>query len=70
MLLIDAGDMWQGTLESNLSEGASVVDAYNALGYTAVAIGNHEFDFGPAGPKAIPETDADDPQGSLKLRAT
>ena len=70
VLLIDAGDMWQGTLESNLSEGASVVDAYNALGYTAVAIGNHEFDFGPAGPKAIPETDADDPQGSLKLRAT
>jgi len=39
-LLIDAGDMFQGTLESNLSEGASVVAAYNALGYTAAAIGN------------------------------
>ncbi|NOX69381.1 MAG: bifunctional metallophosphatase/5'-nucleotidase [Gammaproteobacteria bacterium] len=70
VLLIDAGDMWQGTLESNLSEGASVVAAYNALGYTAAAVGNHEFDFGPAGPMPIPENDTDDPQGSLKRRAT
>lgn len=68
VLLVDAGDMWQGTLESNLSEGAAVVEAYNALGYTAAAIGNHEFDFGPAGPKSIPETDGDDPQGALRQR--
>jgi len=70
VVLIDAGDMWQGTLESNLSEGSSVVDAYNALAYDAAAIGNHEFDFGPAGPLPIPESGTDDPQGSLKLRAT
>lgn len=70
MLLIDAGDMWQGTLESNLSEGASVVEAYNALGYAAVTLGNHEFDFGPVGPKAIPASSADDARGVLKLRAT
>jgi len=69
VLLVDAGDMWQGTLESNLSEGAAVAEAYNALGYAAAAIGNHEFDFGPAGPKPIPETDADDPQGALRQRA-
>ncbi len=69
MLLIDAGDMWQGTLESNSSEGESVMAAFNALGYTAAAIGNHEFDFGPAGPLPIPASDADDPQGALKLRA-
>ena len=68
VLLVDAGDMWQGTLESNLSEGAAVVEAYNALGYAAAALGNHEFDFGPVGEKAIPETDADDPQGALKQR--
>ena len=42
--------MFQGTLESNLNEGAAVVRAYNALGYDAVAVGNHEFDFGPVGP--------------------
>ncbi len=70
VLLVDAGDMWQGTLESNLSEGAPVVEVYNALGYAAAAIGNHEFDFGPVGPKAIPQSDADDPQGALRLRAT
>src|SRR5687767_452444 len=47
VVLLDAGDMFQGTLESNLAEGAHVVRAYNAIGYTAAAVGNHEFDFGP-----------------------
>ena len=70
VLLVDAGDMWQGTLESNLTEGAAVVDAYNVLGYAAAAIGNHEFDFGPAGPKPIPESDADNPQGALRKNAS
>jgi 5'-nucleotidase len=68
VLLIDAGDMWQGTLESNLVEGASVVEAYNAIGYTAAAIGNHEFDFGPIGELAIPASDADNPHGALRQR--
>ncbi len=70
VLLIDAGDMWQGTLESNLSEGASVVAAFNALQYTAAAVGNHEFDFGPVGDAPIPTSDQDDARGALKLRAT
>jgi 5'-nucleotidase len=69
VLLIDAGDMWQGTLESNLSEGAAVVEAYNALGYVAAAVGNHEFDFGPVGPAATPLQADDDPRGALKARA-
>jgi 5'-nucleotidase len=69
VLLIDAGDMWQGTLESNLSEGASVVAAYNAMAYDAAAIGNHEFDFGPAGERATPADASDDARGALKLRA-
>lgn len=69
VLLIDAGDMWQGTLESNLAEGAAVVAAYNAVGYDAAAVGNHEFDFGPAGPKATPANEDDDAQGALKARA-
>ena len=54
VVLVDAGDMFQGTLESNLTEGAAVVRAYNALRYDAVAIGNHEFDFGPVGPATSP----------------
>ncbi len=70
VLVIDAGDMWQGTLESNLNEGAAVMEAYNAIGVVAAAVGNHEFDFGPAGSKAIPSDPADDPRGALKQRAT
>ena len=68
-LLIDAGDMWQGTLESNLPEGEPMIAAYNALGYTAAAVGNHEFDFGPSGEKAMPESADDDAQEALKQRA-
>lgn len=46
VLLLDAGDLFQGTLEGNLSEGAVVVDWMNSVGYDAVTVGNHEFDFG------------------------
>ena len=70
VLLIDAGDRWQGTVASNLNEGAAVVEAYNAMGYTAAAIGNHEFDFGPIGDAATPMNAGDDPRGALKQRAT
>lgn len=68
VLLIDAGDMWQGTLESNLVEGKSVIAAYNAMQYTAVTIGNHEFDFGPIGENSVPVHPGDDPRGALKQR--
>ena len=37
VVLLDGGDMFQGTLESNLAEGADVVKAYNQMGYTAAA---------------------------------
>lgn len=69
VLLLDAGDLFQGSLESNLTEGAVVVSAYNAMGYAASAIGNHEFDFGPTGDAVTPETPGDDPRGALKARA-
>jgi 2',3'-cyclic-nucleotide 2'-phosphodiesterase (5'-nucleotidase family) len=69
VLLVDSGDMFQGTLESNLGEGAAVVRGYNALGYHAAAIGNHEFDFGPAGSLHLAEGPKDDPRGALKARA-
>jgi 5'-nucleotidase len=69
VLLVDAGDMFQGTLESNLVEGRSVVDAYRVLGYHAATIGNHEFDFGPEGPAATPRAPSDDPRGALKALA-
>src|SRR6266550_321597 len=69
VLLIDSGDMFQGTLESNLNEGEAVVRAYNGLAYSAIAIGNHEFDYGPAGPDETPRTPGEDARGALKARA-
>jgi 5'-nucleotidase len=69
LVLLDAGDMFQGTLESNLGEGADVVRAYNAIGYTAAAVGNHEFDYGPTGPAATSTSVEEDPRGALKDRA-
>jgi len=69
VVLVDGGDMFQGTLESNLGEGADVVKAYNRLGYAGVAIGNHEFDYGPEGPAATATGPNDDPRGALKARA-
>ncbi len=65
VLLVDAGDLFQGTLASNLAEGMPVVEAYEALGYDAVAIGNHEFDYGPVGPRATPTEAGDEPRGAL-----
>src|SRR5947207_644615 len=69
VVLVDAGDMFQGTLESNLNEGAAVIEAYNALHYDAVTLGNHEFDFGPEGPDATVKAEDDDPRGAIKARA-
>src|SRR5262245_47391265 len=69
VVLVDAGDRFQGTLESNLAEGAPVVAAYDALGYDAVAVGNHDFDYGPVGSASVPRSPADDPFGALAARA-
>lgn len=68
VVVLDGGDMFQGTIASNLEEGAPVVAAYRALGYDAVAIGNHEFDYGPVGPAATAKTARDDPRGALRAR--
>ena len=45
-LLLDAGDMWQGTPYFNLFKGRLEVEAYNLMGYNAITLGNHEFDYG------------------------
>ena len=46
VLLLDAGDFFQGTPEGNLSLGEIPLLAMNHLGYDALTLGNHEFDFG------------------------
>ena len=44
-VLIDGGDCFQGTMISNLQFGRPIVEQMNAIGYSAMAIGNHEFDW-------------------------
>ena len=46
VVLIGNGDMFQGTFISNETYGLSVIDAMNAMGFDAMGIGNHEFDWG------------------------
>jgi len=45
-VLVDAGDLFQGTPASNLSYGRSVIGVLNKLGYAGTALGNHDFDWG------------------------
>ena len=45
-LVVDGGDMFQGTPMSNLSYGRRVVELYHHIGVAAAALGNHEFDWG------------------------
>ncbi len=46
VVISSVGDMWQGTADSNLTHGAIMVDWMNIVGFDAMAIGNHEFDWG------------------------
>lgn len=52
-LVLDAGDWWQGTPEGSLSKGESVAKVFNAIGYDAIEVGNHEFDSGADSLKAL-----------------
>ncbi|MCX6119772.1 MAG: metallophosphoesterase [Proteobacteria bacterium] len=47
-VLLDAGDVYQGTIISNYFQGLSLVDSYEKLVVTASTFGNHEFDYGEA----------------------
>jgi len=44
VLVLDAGDLNTGRLESNLFKARPDLEGYNYIGYDAMAIGNHEFD--------------------------
>ena len=46
-LLLDIGDVYQGTLVSWQTRGKLMIDLFNKLGYDAWVLGNHEFDWGP-----------------------
>ena len=46
VLLLDAGDIFQGTPFFNLYKGEPEIKAMAAMGYDAAAMGNHDFDAG------------------------
>lgn len=46
LILLDAGDFSQGTPYFNFFHGRVEVDAMNRMGYDAITLGNHEFDYG------------------------
>ena len=48
VLLVDAGDWYQGTPEGMIDVGLSFVTGLAALDYDAQSLGNHEFDHGLA----------------------
>lgn len=47
-LVLDAGDVFSGTLYFNLFNGLADLEFMNMIGYDAMTFGNHEFDKGPS----------------------
>ena len=45
-ILLSTGDMWQGTVESNLTNGFIITEWMNEMDFTAMTVGGHEFDWG------------------------
>ena len=46
VILLSAGDMFQGTPISDVFHGRPVLDMMNGLHFDAMTLGNHEFDWG------------------------
>ncbi|MCI2425013.1 5'-nucleotidase C-terminal domain-containing protein [Candidatus Acetothermia bacterium] len=45
-ILLDGGDTIHGTNLANMTSGESVISVMNALGYDAMVVGNHDFNYG------------------------
>jgi 5'-nucleotidase len=46
LLVVDSGDLLLGTAISSVYNGEADIATMNVMGYDAVAVGNHDFDFG------------------------
>jgi 5'-nucleotidase len=49
LLVLDAGDQYQGSLMYTTYKGDVEIEMMEKIGFDAMAIGNHEFDDGPEG---------------------
>lgn len=45
-LILNSGDMWQGSIESNSNYGEFLTKAMNNIQFDCFTLGNHEFDWG------------------------
>jgi len=55
VIVLDAGDQFQGSLMYTTYKGAVEAEMMAAIGFDAMAVGNHEFDDGPEGFSAFLE---------------
>lgn len=46
VLLVDVGDMFQGTPVGTKTQGTAVIEYFNHIGYDLAVPGNHDFDLG------------------------
>jgi 5'-nucleotidase / UDP-sugar diphosphatase len=53
LLLMDAGDIFQGTPVGTITKGRAVIDFMNAAGYDLFSLGNHDFDEGRENAEAL-----------------
>lgn len=53
VVVLDAGDQFQGSLFYSTYKGKAAAEFMNAIGFDVMAVGNHEFDDGPDGLNAF-----------------
>lgn len=58
VFFVNAGDMFSGNPVSDLNKGIPMIEVVNAMGTDVLAVGNHEFDHGPAATQARREESA------------
>lgn len=70
VLVLDAGDHFQGSIDSNLLEGSPMLDFFHEIKLDASVLGNHEFDFGDIGDYTheLAHKDTRDVRGVIKKR--
>lgn len=49
VIVVDSGDHTMGTIYDMTAEDPLVYQFFGAVGYDAITLGNHEFDWGPSG---------------------
>lgn len=46
VIVLSTGDMWQGSSESNTTQGLIMTEWMNEMDFVGMALGNHEYDWG------------------------